>query len=1123
MYFNALIKIWLKSSLYAHCKIVLVMQLTTVLLFTACLQTSAISYAQKVTIIGKNVSLKKIFKDIRRQTGYSFIYAKEDMKRATPVTLNMKNADLLQVLNNCFAHEPLTYSIDEKLIVVKPRPSLPAVQTLPNKEIKGVVTDSATGKTLTGVTIRVKGTTTGTTTDTKGKFTLEVPDNAVLEFSYIGYNKKEIPVRGSTSIHVTLSALATGLNQLVVVGYGRQTAKDLTGSISSINTSTLTDLPDLRVDQMLQGKAAGMMVTQLNGAPGQVSSIRIRGNSSITASSEPLYVIDGLIGSSDLSTINPADIASISVLKDASATAIYGSQGANGVIIITTKKGNIGPPRININFQNGWQWLPREIKLLNGPQYAELLNETREAVGAKPVYDDPKAVQTTDWQKAVMQTAPMEEVNASVSGGTQGVRYYLSGNYYNQQGIIKRTGVERLQVRANVESNISSKIKVGITMNAGSIKTDNNTIPPASELTTPPSMPIYNPDGTYYYQLPDPQYNGRYNTPVASQNLITDESYKANFELNAYVEYSPLDWMTIKSTYGGQMISYGRQNHYTSSLLPGQTTNQQFGVASISYNDNTSYQNENTISFTKGFSNDHVIDGVVGITFQGGVGQNANAGAQDFIIDANTWNNLAAGNIITRNIGSGYENWSMVSYLARFTYKYKERYLVTLTGREDGSSRLGPGNKWATFPSIALGWIASKEDFIKNLNVFSFLKLRASYGKVGNQAVNIYQTLSVLSPVDAIVNGQKVNAWTPGAINGNNSTYGNPDLRWEVKDQLDIGLEANFLDNRLNFVFDYYNATTNHLLILTEIPSQTGYTQQMSNVGKVSNTGFEITINSININKSIFRWTSKLTLANNENEVLHLGPTNADIITHEFNQGLRPIGILRKGEPVGSFLAYVSDGIWKEAQGQNSIMPGAVAGSVRYKDINGDGILNQADEVISGNGSPKWYGGLDNDFSYKGFGLNFFLSFDQGAKIFNGSVPALRSLHSEENHYPETVNRWNPVTNPNSTVPGALNQNVELYPSDRWIFDASYIRLESVSLYYHIPLGEKTKRFLKSAIVNLTGSNLFCLSPYNKWGYDPVVNQKGGADFGYNNSLLGFDYGAYPRAAVISIGANITF
>ncbi len=1108
-------------------KCVLIMKITAILLIVGLTSSYAKTTAQntRLNFIVERGIVKDVIEKVEQQTDLSFMYDNRVFDVNREISIRVENKTVDELMDDLLAGKGLKYEMVNRYVVISPVKEMANGQQQP-KKVSGKVSDSS-GAPLPGVTVVVKGTATGIITDNNGNFSISnIPESAVLQFSFVGMKGQEIAVRGKTSINVTLAEEAIGIEEVVAVGYGTMKKVDITGSTSNIKANLISEIPGLRIDQMLQGKASGMMVTQVNGAPGSSSSIRIRGNNSITASSEPLYVIDGLLGAADLSTINPADIADISILKDASATAIYGSRGANGVILITTKKGTVGSSQINVNVQRGTQWLPREIDLLSGTEYAQLLNESRIAAGGTAVYDKPESVRTTNWQKETTKIAPMTNISVSTSGGSEKIKYFISGNYFNQDGIIKRTGVERQQFRANLESKFTEKIKIGVDINAGRISTDNNTVPmtpPNNVLTVAPSMSIYNIDGTYNYTYPHPQYNGRYNTPVACQNLITNQNFRANLVLNAYAEYSLLDWIKIKSTYGGSMISYGRGNNYTDSKLPGQTTNQQFGTASMSYNDGTNYQNENTISFTKKFAEKHFIDGVIGLTFQGGINQNANAGAQGFFSDELTWNNLATGDPITRSIGSSYENWSMVSYLARFTYKFKDRYLITATGREDGSSRLGAGNKWAFFPSVALGWVASEEPFIKDLGLFSFLKFRASYGSVGNQAVGIYQTMSVLTSINTVVNETKVSGWAPGQVSGSVSIVGNPNLKWEIKKQLDLGAEANFLNNRLSFSFDYYDAKTNNLLLLSEIPSQTGYTQQMSNVGEVSNKGFDITINSVNIEKPKFRWSTQLTLSHNQNEVLKLGPTGADIITHTYTYGVKPIGVLRIGEPVGSFLGYTSDGIWKETQGATSIMPGAKAGSIRYKDMNGDGKITQEDCVIMGNGSPSWYGGFGSSLSYKGLGFNIFFSGAWGAKIFNGNAPFLRSTDAQYNHYREVLNRWNPITNPDSDVPGALNLDRETYPSDRWVFNASYIRLESVSLSYHVPLSGQVKKYIKNVAVNLTGANLFCWSPYNKWGYDPVVNQKGGSDLGYSNSLMGFDYGAYPKAATFTIGVDFTF
>lgn len=1088
-----------------------------VLILVTCIHVSAFTYAQQVTLQKQGASLEEIINEIHAQTGYDFVYSSEKIGRIK-TDIDVRNATISDALALLFKGLPFTYDIVKTNVLIKEKNPAVLAQPMPKQaSVGGKVTDSD-GNPLAGANIQVKGTNVKTVADGEGAFMIKLTtgENAVIVASYVGFQTQEVAVGRQTDILIQLKS-ASELDEIVVVGYGRVSKADLTGAVSVISNKAVTSRPALRVDEMLQGKAAGMMVTAANGAPGASSNIRIRGNNSITASSEPLYVIDGLLGVGDLGTINPSDIQDITVLKDASATAIYGSRGANGVILITTKKGIIGDTRVTADVQRGYQWLPRKLDLLTGSEYAVLLNESRVAAGGTPVYENPENVKTTDWQEEIMQTASLDNVNVAISGGSDKMTYYLSGNYFNQEGIIQRSGVERLQIRANLESELSDQFKLGANINAGRILTTNNTVPMAPSyniLTTAPSMPVYNDDGSYYHTYPHPAFNGSFDTPVASQNLIKSIGQRGNLTMNAFAEYTPLSWLTIKSTFGGQLLGYGRSNSYTDSRLPAQTTNQQFGRASISYNDGITFQNENTVNVTKTFGSNHFIDGVAGFTYQSGSTENMNADAHGFKSDASMWYNLAAGNPATRNIGSGYQNWNMLSYLARLTYRYKSRYLITLTGREDGSSRLAKGNQWAFFPSAAVGWVVSEEPFLKDEAWLNHLKLRASYGKVGNQAVDIYQTLSTFAASSSVLDGTQVNAWAPGQV-------GNEQLQWETKNQWDVGLEFSLLDDRLGFVMDYYSAKTDDLLLLIEIPAQTGYTQRMDNVGSVGNHGLEATVNAVNIKQGAFTWTTQLTLGYNQNKVLKLGPTGADIITHTYTWGVRPIGILREGEPIGSFYGYLADGIWKENQDTNSIMPGALAGSIKYKDVDGNGLITQADNVILGNGNPNWYGGLSNHFTYKNFGLDIYLSGAQGSKIFNANAPFLRSTDAQFNHYREILDRWDPELNPDSNVPGTLNGDREINPSDRWVFDASYIRLESVNFSYRWPI--KNNPVMKGVTLVLSGSNLFMLSPYKKWGYDPVINQKGGSDLGYNNSLMGYDYGAYPRSASFTAGLNVTF
>ncbi len=1008
----------------------------------------------------------------------------------------------------------IVYEISDRQIVLT---SIKKTEVGQQKTVSGKVTDSS-GTPLPGVTVVVKGTTQGVITGTDGSYSFtNVLSNATLVFSFVGMRAQEIPVNERAVINVTLTEEAIGIEEVVAIGYGTQKKISLTGAVTSVKPTSLPVGSVVRVDQMLQGRASGVLVTSTDGAPGATTSIRIRGNNSITAGSEPLYVVDGIIGEGDLNTLNPNDIASIEVLKDVSSTAIYGSRGSNGVILITTKRGQAGKDRININIQNGWQSLPREIAMLNGTEYAELLNESLTFRGQPAIFSDPSPFgEGTDWQKEITRTAPLTSVNLSMAGGTK-LKYYLSGNYYDQKGIILNSGIKRYQFRLNLDNEFSEKFKIGTSINLGNANTRNKTVQLAggsagSALSTSPVIPIYNEDGEFSSIDPNPASVGEFNNPVAQATLPKNSTNSTTLQGNFFAIYQPIKELSFKSTFG-ITASNTKNKNYTPGKLAYQRYTGQGGQAGISQSDGVTWQNENTLNFSKQLNEDNKFDVLAGITFQKGISEGLSASAIRFATDANTWNNLSTGDPLSRNIGSSYSSWSIVSFLARVNYSLKDRYLFTLVGRYDGSSRLGDNNKYASFPSAAFAWILSEEQFIKDLNIFSLLKLRTSYGISGNQAVGIYQTLPTLSATSFVQGDAKSVALKPSRLE-------NPDLKWETLSQFDLGVETGFYDNKLQIEIDYYKSLTKDLLLDQEIPQQSGYTTMLRNVGEVSNEGIELSVNTININRRQFQWKTIFNISSNRNKVVSLG-TKDEIITHRYNQGLQPDGILRVGEPIGSFYGAVTEGLWHSQEEITSVgtMPSAQPGTRRYKDVDGSGKFSDgSDYIILGNGNPKFFGGIGNTFKYKNIELDFFFQGTYGNKIYNGWAAYNGSSDPTTNQFEDAVNRWRP-DNPDSDIPraGGNFQGSERTPSDKWIFDGSYLRLKTLSINYTLPLNQYKNSIIQNISLSLTGNNLWLLSGYDK-GYDPEVNT-----FGTSSILRGYDYAAYPNYRSFSLGINVVF
>ncbi len=1079
---------------------------------------------RRVTLSVTHANVETVLDMIARQTHARFVYSHEVIRAGRPVSITVKESRLEQVLETLLQPLGVNYTVTTRGTILLKRTSgeahsleIPdATPLVPvDRTLTGKVTDEK-GEPLPGVSIVIKGTQKGTVADFNGNYNLQLPDGQqIVVFSFVGYLSEELTLTPDrTRLDIALKVDEKALEEVVVVGYGTQKKASLTGAVANINTDKLPTSSALRVDQMLQGQASGVLVTSSTGAPGAAATIRIRGNNSITAGSEPLFVVDGIIGGGNLNTLNPEDIASIDILKDVSSTGIYGSRGSNGVILITTKRGSEGKSTVNFSMQYGLQKIPRLIEMLNGMEYAHLLNETVVAQGRPPIFDDPDSFgEGTNWQKEITRTAPLKSANLSFSGGNK-VRYYISGNYFDQQGIILNSGIKRYQFRVNLDNNLSDKLRIGTSINLGHSNTNNNTTQLAglagSALATPPVIPVFNERGEYAFRNPHPDAAADFNNPVAAALVPTNYSKANTLLANFFVEYEPVSGLKLKSSFGTD-VSFNKSYSYTPGSLPAQRWAGNGGQASLSQTQGFTWQNENTASYFRRLNENHEFDILGGVTYQQGTSENMSAGARNFATDANTFHNLSTGDPSTRTISSAYSSWNMLSLLGRLNYTFKNRYLLTLVSRYDGSSRLGNNNKFAFFPSAALAWIVSEEDFLKSQNLLSFMKVRTSFGKSGNQAVDIYQTLSTYATTPFIASDNPAIALIPSRLENRN-------LRWETLTQFDAGLEFGILNNRIKVEADFYHSLTRDLLLNAEIPSQTGFSSMLQNIGKVSNTGFELTIHTINLKKKHFEWETNFNIATNRNEVIHLGD-KSEIITHIYNYGQQPAGILRVGHPIGSFFGATTEGLWRSQEEIDRIgtMPSAWPGMRRYKDLNGNGLFEDGiDYAILGNGNPKFFGGLGNTIRYKGFDIYLFFQGTYGNKLFNGWAAYNGSSNPVANQFKDAQDRWTP-DNPDSTIPraGGNNQPEERTPSDVWIFDGSHLRLRTFSLQYAIPLKNASQSAIKRLTVNLTGNNLWLLSSYKK-GYDPEVNT-----FGSNSMLRGYDYAAYPNNRSFTIGVNM--
>ncbi|MFD1257518.1 SusC/RagA family TonB-linked outer membrane protein [Mucilaginibacter terrae] len=993
--------------------------------------------------------------------------------------------------------------------------------------IKGKVTD-AKGEVLPGVTVKLTGPTTQTQiTDVNGAYTFTkvLAGNYTLTFSYIGFAalSKSISVSNGTENlqNVVLTEESNKLNEVLVIGYGTVRKSDLTGSVARVSADDVNATPIVALDRALQGRVSGVNVTTNSGRPGGGTTIRIRGTGSVTSSNNPLYVVDGF-PVTEINSINPSDIESIDILKDASSTAIYGSRGNNGVVIVTTKRGKTGKVQLAYDGYYGTQKAIRKIPLLNGQQFAEMVNEARVNSGSAIYFDGSapdrpvpaNAGVGTNWQNEVLQNAPIQNHQLTASGGSETMHYAISGGYYNQEGIIKRSGFKRYSLRANVDGTIKPWLKTGLNL-VTSYSTGNNARTEvdgnagggviSSALSYSPTFPVYNPSGTYYVNLG--VVNGLLvDNPVALVNELTDINKNIRILGNAFLEFKIMEGLTFKTTLGGDVSTLKSNNYATRLSQQGLSSN---GIAAVSNNEVLSWLNENTLSYIKTFNKKHAFNAVIGFTSQAWERENVTANARTFNTDFPLYNNLGAGSALVAP-SSGASETSLLSYLARVNYTFDNKYLFTFSGRADGSSRFAPNNKYGYFPSGAFAWRVSEETFMKKQSIVSDAKLRASYGLGGNQEIGEYVYIPSLTNNTYVLNNTVYTGTTNGSLQNNN-------LSWEESKQFDLGVDVGFLNNKLRFTVDYYYKKTSDLLFSVGLPAISGYTSSTQNIGNIENRGLEIEVVA-NLGNKTFGWESQLTYSLNRNKVLKLNNNN-EIFTGSdvrlYGSALNPI-LLRVGDPLGQFYGRVFDGIFQTGDNITaSAQPTAKPGDVRYKDINGDNQINDVDRAVIGNSNPKFFGGFNNTFTYKNFDLNVFVQGSYGNDILNLSRFDLFSLNGGNNNSAEVLNRWTP-TNPSNTIPRANLLSGSRVLSSFQIEDGSYLRFKNVALGYRFGADLLKSAGIGSVRVYVSAQNLFTITNYT--GFDPEVNR-----FGNGSISQGVDYGTYPSAKTFLAGLNLTF
>jgi TonB-dependent starch-binding outer membrane protein SusC len=1002
-----------------------------------------------------------------------------------------------------------------------------------DKVVTGKVTSSEDGVSMPGVSIAVKGTTKGTNSDSEGNYRLSVPDNATLVFSFVGFAIVEEKVSGRSAINVQLKAEARNLSEIVVTGYGSQIKRELTGNIAKIRPSDIQDMPVNTFDQAIQGKAAGVQVTAGSSKLGQAIQVRVRGNSSVSASNQPLYVLDGIPVSTQnlsnnggatnpLADINPQDIESIEVLKDASAAAIYGSRAANGVVLITTKRGKSGRTNINFGYQFGSSKPTKQVKFLNTEQYLKLY---RQAAANSDRIDgiDPKSPDSytaymesffqtqslgtfgtanqadTDWGALAYQKAPMSQYDLNMSGGNDKTSFYISGQLLDQKGILIGNALNRMSGRINLDHKVSDKFRMGVNMSMA--RTLNNRLSgdrqfdnPIQIVALPPMTPENDPEtglpvGTPPGDASIPVY---YNPIINVGNAYYNTTVNRNIS-NIYGQLEITKQLKFRSELGVDILNQQEESYYNSKT--GRNTGSPQGFGENAFTRVENYNLNNYFMYNTTFGK-HTIDGTLGMSYQQSQEKFNLTQGQDFPSDAYRMIASAA----RKTDGNSTEtNFRFVSYFARANYKYNDRYLLSLSVRTDGSSRFGKDSRYGFFPSVGAGWVLSEESFLQGNPIISFMKLRASYGYTGNSEIGNFPQLGLFT-------GDAAYAGTPGQ---RPSQLGNPNLSWETSGQLDVGLDFGILNNRISGEIDYYNKQTTGLLLNVNVPGTTGFTTQVKNVGKLENKGIEFVLNTENL-IGAFKWKTSFNIAANRNKITDL---QGQIIEAGLNNMSRAV----EGEPLGTFFTAEYAGV-DPANGD----------ALWYKNTkNADGSLDrtttntysQAQRVVVGNPQPKLIGGLTNTFSYKGFDLSIFFNGVFGNKLNFYGVGRFSSANArfEDNQTADQMDSWT-KENPNAKFPEArLFFNNGAQPSSRFIQDGSFVRLRNVTLSYNLPKSLLNKVKINSARLFLTGQNLLTFTKYTGW--DPEVN----ADDIVTNIAQGYDFYTAPQAKTITGGINIGF
>jgi len=1112
-------------------KLLIIMKLTFFLIAISAISVFANkSYSQTVSLNMEKVTLKEVLSKIEDKSGCNFMYSEKFVDVTRTVSINVENKKVEDVLSSLFAGSDIRFERKDRLIILTNDANIGTSVLQQQNSISGQVSDTS-GGSLPGVSVVVKGTTIGTITDADGNYTLaNVPSNATIIFSFVGLKPQEIKVDGKSKINVTLVEETIGLDEVVAVGYGTQSKRAVTGSIQSVGSDALSDMPVTTVAQKLQGKLSGVQINQTTGKPGQGMQIRIRGQASLTAGNSPLYVVDGFPLDGDISSVNPNEIESISVLKDASSTALYGSRAANGVIVVTTKRAKLGKTSIDVAANYGIQSVPQQGRpeMMNGTEFAQFKKESYEDLGlAVPsVFQNPSQYgKGYNYFDAILRNAAIQDYSVSLSAGKDNFSTNAVVGLFNQEGVILNSNYQRFSLRLNNEFKITDKIKAGF--NVATTYTKDNT--PSTDgqfwaggivtnsLLVWPIAPYINPDGTMPYNswipgvstFPTPNY-------YRATQEINNKTDQTRILATGYLQYEPIKGLILKSTMNADLrnVKFKNTNPSTTStgfagVLPALSS------AIFRSNNTFTWLNENTATYKKSIGN-HNFEALAGFSMQRFRFDQMQVSIQGYPDDRISTIGAAAtiNRAGTTNTYSDTQEWSMMSYLGRINYNYKNKYLVSAAIRSDGSSRFGADQRWGTFPSASIGWIASEENFMKGISAISLLKIRASYGIVGNNNIGNYTQYAAVSSGNSSYNA------IYGTTLGSGSAVTqlpNSNLTWEQTAEYDFGFDLGLFKNRLSIGYDFYNRNSKSLLYSVAVAQESGFANFNGNIGELQFWGHEIAVNSQNLVGKL-KWTTDFNIAFTDNKVKAL-----------FGAVNRIYGgnstITRVGDRIGLFYGMVHEGVYKNQADYNA-SPKAVqsqVGTAKFKDVNNDGRITNGgdndDRTIIGDPTPKFTFGITNSFNYNSFDLSIVMSGSYGNDIANMGEQGLTNLDGVFNVLAEVKDRWRSEANPGAgkygkTTAGTANERD--WFSTRFLSDASYLTVKNVSLGYTF---SKIKiKNIKNLRVYVSAQQLYTLTKYK--GMNPEISSDA---FGNAASALnlGHDYGGYPVPRTISFGLNL--